>query len=919
MNMIEYQINARYNTMVREYYDVDNNNLRDLYNFALEVYHSIQNVIGSVVQFEVFLDRPDTDPTFKTRSLALKSFSTYEIFENKVTSWEDEEYGSDTGGAPLDFTFLRVLYTPFQNVYGSSSNFVFKVVNLESKPGDWCGTNCFKYLYPDVDHPVLKTIEEVAAYAEKNYPEISIIFNLIVIKMYNGQAVIQWRNLYDTVSDIFKSEKGKYLIWDEVSKHVDVISTPIPELDPDVQIIGYEVFKNNIKIHHINESMKKTNKILQSNPCYAYFKYTYKTNTTSGTNGPNKVVYDQLQLYYKGQFFLFDNLEDFLTWIGERSFIFVGYDNNKIDNFTLHMDLINNKCRDFTPNINVNGTMTLKFGIHSTFDLSKFYNNAVLSELATKYKIENLHILQQYEFLHNSLNQTLNNTDPDVLNSYKTIEKKKEVRIRFKKNHNSLNSLGYDILKKHINFINEKTNKNNIKPPKVDREWWELLDKYSTGARIQLFQKPREYTEPLVVVDMSSQYGYIAAVSDILFPLGDATANPTGKELPNSIYLISYDQSLSKVKYFNNKKDKSWEVDFGTTIANSFQVTFARNLNIKIEILKGVHFDKHIEGCYLFEPLLELMKIKNDEDKLPNRDEVKRTLIKNIIVGAIGKLGERIWTEKIIHCSPTNYFNYVIDINTRQVKPNFDTLSIINGEMYVKITTPMSDNQLVKQKPRVWYITILAHAKHHMFVTTYQQYVDRMICTNTDSAVISEKDFEEWYVNFGNVTLLPYHPYAEKYIPELKGHPICSKNSKVPGSFAIEAISKGKSIFINTSLSIMKNAINGKDRVRCYLTLEPIPLTEAVTLETYNQQQLYNYYNDPRNQINNIKNKPYSFFLKLLNCRLAVTKLEILVEQTEVSLKKYIRGGNNSVTIEDTDNHNKNFGHIIKRYSIFKI
>lgn len=175
-------------------------------------------------------------------------------------------------------------------------------------------------------------------------------------------------------------------------------------------------------------------------------------------------------------------------------------------------------------------------------------------------------------------------------------------------------------------------------------------------------------------------------------------------------------KSLNKVNLFCCRGldgTNNWMVDKFTTMLTNVEIETALNYGVKITLIDYYYlWSKKIESYKMFSFILELMKLKNEQDDLlknndSNYNSVLRDCYKSIMNSASGKVSEGLHVKQI---KLETFDQFFAD------KQKFSTLSIINvfnDRIQYNINLDPID-LLETQKPVILSNYLYAYARMYM-------------------------------------------------------------------------------------------------------------------------------------------------------------------------------------------------------------
>jgi hypothetical protein len=368
----------------------------------------------------------------------------------------------------------------------------------------------------------------------------------------------------------------------------------------------------------------------------------------------------------------------------------------------------------------------------------------------------------------------------------------------------TISSYAYSVINKH--WQNKKINvKNFYVPIKTEADeqkrirfmkYYNDLKTHNAGGRVELFNGAKVLLELFASLDACSLYPYVMAVINCFYPSGDIIE--TDKYIDGAIGFYYCDIDQSALKKRKHRKplimcDKSGKVnDWATNkklenhLISTININYLKSWGCDVTVKNGFYFDpkNNKKSCEMFEPLLELMKIKNQQDKLcrdedPRYNPSLRLVVKLLSNCVSGKMIEGLHLEEIKQINTYEWMK-LKGVN------NLTLLDVNNGTVLVSIKKTQED-VMKSTKPVYMGVLIYDASKIHMYEHMYSRirYAD-LIYTDTDALKMSQKVFENWAKKYASKVVVPHWPEVEKWDPTFKTHTLYNPNSKVYGSFENE-------------------------------------------------------------------------------------------------------------------------------------
>lgn len=680
--------------------------------------------------------------------------------------------------------------------------------------------------------------------------------NIICTKLKDKHIYIDYLNKYkeDEKEQLERinnenelNEEDKYIIYDDINQHYDIIKDNKIELEEDIYLTASnKVIKNDLVI--FTPQQIKNNQIEEpKNIKFEYLFFDYETiidfnynncmreyslsilhlnknelaelNEADKENNIEKV--NEIRKNKCVTFLGYDCSEQFIKWVNNNQdnklYMLIGFNNSNYDNFILLDALLKENINNINiengvSNIFYNNNSLLNFtfnGRHNFFDIRKHLTGR-LKDCCKSFKIN---VCSKLDFDHNKaqklheenkLNEFINNNEElkkynefDVLATsilfYRYQESLINIDITKKYGdnlfeHKTIGNIIYNV------FQDNKQNK-NIELPELNINQYQDLQKYKIAGRVEMFNGVQKVNERLVSTDVCSLYPYVMSVLNVYYPCGEI--KETNKYIKDKIgfYYCDIDQSnlknnnLPNIYAFKSETENDWGTQeiLKDYLISNVMIDLLLKHNCKVDIKKGFYFTKKIKSCDLFGFLLDLMKEKNKQDDFKNNNDGKY----NSALRETLKLLMNSLSGKVIEGLHTetitevdNIFEYE-KIKKKAVKMN--TINLINNKIFVSYEVE-PEKILKKQRPIYLGVLIYDYAKKYMFENSYSKIgLNKLLYTDTDATKFRYSDFLKWKeeINKNNI-IVPHWEEVEKVDERYKTHKIYEDNSKVFGSFEDE-------------------------------------------------------------------------------------------------------------------------------------
>lgn len=508
----------------------------------------------------------------------------------------------------------------------------------------------------------------------------------------------------------------------------------------------------------------------------------------------------------------------------DKRYVLISYNGVNFDNFLLYNDLkkYNREC---VSNVFYQGTSILNFkifGCNDTFDLRKH----LVGSLDANCGAFKVGLFSKSSFEHHEAQAAFNKGELNrfIKKNYKKLREYNELDVlslavlyyKFSRaikdidgfenyggneihNYKTIGGLAWTRITEHwkknkydIRGFEGKVNgRHNEDLTTKNLEIYNTILKYKAGGRVQLFNLIIKVANAFSM-DVASLYPYIMAIFPCYYPTGEMLY--TDKYMDNKIgfYYCDIDQRIlkemnlpaivcKKTKIRNEWSNYEPLQDY---FISSPKIELLKRFEVTITIKGGVYWESDVKSCELFEPLLELMKIKNNQDELKRnqsseynaalRETVK--LMSNSISGKTIEGMHLDQIEKIKHKDLIKYENKYECINVINIEDDMLTISYSKTEKEcVKKSRPIHIGALIYDYSQIY-----------MYEYIYSKIsYKNLIYTDTDCCQMNKEGLAEW-LPYAYKTMVPHFKEVEKWDAKYKTHKLYSPNSKVYGSFEEE-------------------------------------------------------------------------------------------------------------------------------------
>ena len=542
----------------------------------------------------------------------------------------------------------------------------------------------------------------------------------------------------------------------------------------------------------------------------------------------NKKEEGQELIDRKSRIFLgFNCSKRFFEYIEENQadkvFYLIGFNNANFDNYILYSDAMKNNIQCGQPLINNGQLLTMKImKRHTLWDIRKHVVGS-LKDNCKGYGIKNFakvegfsHVEMQQKYdegvLKEFINENAKLAEYNIMDCAslavlfqrykKTISEIKGFEDKKVEEFLTLGHLVNTKLKEHckkngINFT--KFHINNPKEDiKIEKKNKRLLQYYKdiqddrVAGRVQLFHDVIKIIGKMYSMDVCSLYPFVMLILNCVFPTGEIIECTKYDDKPKNkigFFYCDVDQSNLQVKIVAKKtKDgNDWDKSkINNVFLSSIMIEYLIENKCEIKIRNGIYFSETIKNYKLFEFLLPVMNMKNQEDKLKEEKSVKynsalRETSKLILNILSGKLNQSLTLEDR---KTINSYDFIDIVNKGEV----DKINTIymNGKQ-AHITYKIDEEEAIKNsKPLNIGSLIYDYAKIYMHKNIYTKTpFENMYYTDTDSCKMDEEGFKVWS-KYASKQIVPHWEAIEEYDERFKTHKMYNPKTKVFGSYENE-------------------------------------------------------------------------------------------------------------------------------------
>lgn len=310
------------------------------------------------------------------------------------------------------------------------------------------------------------------------------------------------------------------------------------------------------------------------------------------------------------------------------------------------------------------------------------------------------------------------------------------------------------------------------------RKFYHDLLKFKSAGRCDLSEnKPTSIIGNFFKFDAKSMYPFTMIVGDYYFPTGiiqPSEYDPGDKRM--GFFYCDIDQTnlpankkIQAEKVFDKRGkliENCWYTDkvLKDYLIPVERIKFLEKYGCKVTKKSGFYFSEKIQNIDLFEPLVELMKIKNNEDRLKN----KKSKDYNSALRETAKLLSNAVSGKVIeqlHLKTTEYIK-MKDYSTKIIENKFTIIDQLDDN-HLMITYDKNEEAVFKkqQRPIFYGVLIYTYAQQYLYDTLYKYNV---VYADTDAGSVPYLEGKEWIKKVGKVELIPHNKRIEEIEPRYK-------------------------------------------------------------------------------------------------------------------------------------------------------
>lgn len=480
-----------------------------------------------------------------------------------------------------------------------------------------------------------------------------------------------------------------------------------------------------------------------------------------------ELEHDEFREKYKPKnFYGFDCIDKFIKEQMiknmDKKVIYCGFNNSAFDNYfiiekLLKMDLPKSEFNPENIMYCNSDILNFKLGLSSSFDLSKHLTGSLKKNCESFglkiCKLDFDHDVAQNKYSNNELltdkqfiDEVKKYNDFDVLSTMILYLKyDKFVRdICFYDNKKfcnffsglysccTINHMMIEIMKK---YWSEK----KIKTPKFKLEFKKYYDdilKFKSAGRCEIKEEGLKVNEKVIGLDIKSAYPYQMFVNKNYYPSGIIIETKKYVDGKLGYYYCDIDQSKLKVKIQCEKLDdgsNDWQTKnkLINYFLNTKKIDSLIKEGAKVVIKNGIYFTDEIRGYDLFLPLVNIMKIKSQEDL----NKINNPTIYNPCLREIAKLMMTCVTGKMIEKIHTKNLKYK---HSKDLGIDEEIHDIIGDYALVDEHKDICKIFVRNQRPIYYTDFIYTHTQLYLYENAHK--IAMPLYCDTDSAYYTSKD-----------------------------------------------------------------------------------------------------------------------------------------------------------------------------------
>jgi hypothetical protein len=229
-----------------------------------------------------------------------------------------------------------------------------------------------------------------------------------------------------------------------------------------------------------------------------------------------------------------------------------------------------------------------------------------------------------------------------------------------------------------------------------------------------------------------------------------------------------------------------------------------------VEVKSGIVFSDKVKSCEMFSFLGDLMKLKNQQDKLAKSDDPKY----NAALRECSKLQMNAVSGKVIeglHLEQVKLVNTQLEMDKINAKYEVSAINNIGSAVFVSYNKT-TEEELHKQRPVYIGAMIYEYARCYMYKNIMAPIgFDKLLYMDTDACKFSSSDVSAWQATNGD-KIVPHWPEVEAIDSRYTEHKVFNPSTKVFGSFENELKSNNVSYFLQKKSWLTANVVDGKNR-----------------------------------------------------------------------------------------------------------
>ena len=366
-------------------------------------------------------------------------------------------------------------------------------------------------------------------------------------------------------------------------------------------------------------------------------------------------------------------------------------------------------------------------------------------------------------------------------------------------------------------FQNECAKK-DITFSRIPTDFYKELMRCKVAGRVEMFNGVQKIEERMASLDVCSLYPYVLSVLDCYYPSGEVVNQFEFAGFDTyGFYWVDFNQSVLREKNLPNiyplktetENDWSYDGEIKQALLSTTTIKLLHDFGVPYKIVNfqdrgvvGFTFTEYHKSCEMFEFLLSIMKLKNEQDTYkqknnPNYNAPLRETLKLLMNAISGKVIEDYHIEETKQYDNGEDFAIMLSkIEPNELLADNDTpykkincLNMYGNKLFVKTEKHkklLMESERTTQRPIYLGCALYDYAKNHMYRNSYSLVgLKDLVYTDTDATKTTYDNFVLWK-NKAKDIIVPHWREVEEYDPRYATHKLYEPNSKVFGSFEDE-------------------------------------------------------------------------------------------------------------------------------------